>query len=226
MSWHGAHHWIRSRKQKHSANLSRLIPFSIPMKTSMYWGRGEQGGQNVWMELNGGENHRCGQPRSDISLPPIPAPEKSITSKKLFFFFFGKAPVVSATREEESKERKKVGGGRGGIVPASRFFNLFTSCQWKWWPAGGFLSFLFFFSPSLSGLCICSSKNHTAGATLWTSVIFIVWWRRQKKTDRSHGRTQLSHWSGSWSCWPCSHQWIYVDVPVEISQVNSIKMIR
>lgn len=81
VSWHRAHRWIRSRKQKHSTNLSRLIPFSIPM-------RGEQRGENVWMELNGGENHLCAQPGSDISLPPIPAPEKSITSKKFFFFFF------------------------------------------------------------------------------------------------------------------------------------------
>lgn len=144
----------------------------------------ESKSRNVWMEWNEGES-LCRATRSnDISLPPTAPPEKDITSKKIFL---GKAPV--------RRGRKS--------VPASRCFNLFTSCQWKWWPAEGFFSFFFFLSLGTE----YALAKHIAGGTLWTSVIFIVWWIPQRRLiGRDPALTLISLIKVLRLCWICD-QW-------------------
>lgn len=61
----------------------------------------------VW---NRRENLCCAPLSSDISLPQVPAPERSITSKK----FFGESTscLQQERRRERERERRKKGGGR------------------------------------------------------------------------------------------------------------------
>lgn len=113
--------------------------------------------------------------------------------------FLGKAPAVGNKRGRE-KEGERGKRGRK-IVPASRFFNLFTSCQWKWWPAGG--------PPPtpLSWLCICLCKPHSWSHTLNKCNLYSIM-NTTKKTDGTHGHsshTDLSHKTSS-------HPWVYVAV--------------
>lgn len=71
----------------------------------------------------GAGRYGCSGAESNVELIYTSAPEKSITSKNIELPPppVGKAPVV-----ERRGDRPREGGK---MVPASRSFNLFTSCQ-------------------------------------------------------------------------------------------------
>lgn len=91
-------------------------------------------------------------------------------------FFWGKHQLPTA----DEGERKRVRRGRKS-VPASRCFNLFTSCQWKWWPAEGFFFFLFL---PLSWHWICTGKTHSWRHTLNKCNLYSMM-NTTKKADRT-----------------------------------------
>lgn len=103
------------------------------------------------------KNLCCAARVSDKSLPPIPAPEKSITSKKIFFC--RKAPATGKERERRKNEREKVLLRHVALI-CSPAANENDELQKDFFP-------LLLGSASVLA-------NRTAGATLWTSVIFIV----------------------------------------------------
>lgn len=168
-----------------------LWRFSIPVKPQRWRARAEMYG---WSEMK--EKVFAVQPARMIY--PFHQLHHLKRTSLPRIFFWGKHQLPTA----DEGERKRVRRGRKS-VPASRCFNLFTSCQWKWWPAEGFFSFFFFLSLGTE----YALAKHIAGGTLWTSVIFIVWWIPQRRLiGRDPALTLISLIKVLRLCWICD-QW-------------------
>lgn len=152
----------------------------------------ESRSRNVWMEWNEGESLCRATRLNDISLPPTAPPEKDITSKKIFFVESTSCRLQTRRREREWEGGEKVFLRHVALIcsPAANENDdlqkvFFLPLSWHW---------------------ICTAK-HIAGGTLWTSVIFIVWWISQRRLiGRDPALTLISLIKLLRLCWICD-QW-------------------
>lgn len=155
----------------------------------------ESRSRNVWMEWNEGESLCRATRLNDISLPPTAPPEKDITSKKIFF-----GESTSCRLQTRGREREWEGGEKVFL----RHVALICS------PAANEnddLQKVFFFFFFLSLGTESALAKHIAGGTLWTSVIFIVWWIPQRRLiGRDPALTLISLIKVLRLCWICD-QW-------------------